>query len=148
MWSSILGQELLPQLRPESAPLVAIVLTLIGDVVFWIPAGFYLIGLVEIQVPLHFLLRALVVPLCTLGVCGCAFLMGRMPKLHVVWGSLVLLITSVAVAIDGYILFAFVWTFSFIFVGALILIVIGGILSIVWRPDVRLATEVDALPAP
>jgi hypothetical protein len=145
MWSSIMGQELLPQLRPESAPLVAIVLTLIGDIVFWIPAGFYLIGLVEYN---QILLQGLVIPLCTLGVFACAFLMGRIPNLHVVWGGLVLLISSVAIAIDGYILFAFVWTFSFIFVSALGLIVVGGILSIVWKPNARLTTEVTVRPEP
>jgi hypothetical protein len=133
----------------QRAPLLAIVLTLIGDVAFWIPSSFYLIGLGLGEIDIHFLLQNLVIPLCTLGVFACAFLMGRVPKLHVVWGSLVLLISSVAVAIDGYILLLIAWNVvGFIFVGALGLIVVGGILSIVWKPDVGSATENNTLLAP
>jgi hypothetical protein len=133
----------------EGAPTLATVLTLIGDVVFWIPSGFYLIGLVENPFPLQFLPQILVVPPCTFVVLACAVLMGRVPRLHVLWGSLVLLISSIAVAIDFYILLLIASTvFGFIIVVALGLIVVGGILSIVWRPDVRLATEINTPSAP
>jgi hypothetical protein len=123
---------------PERAPSIAMVLTLIGDMVFWIPSGFYLIESIDIEFrPL--MLQTLLIPLCTLGVLACAFLMGRMPKLHVVWGSLILLISSVAVAFDGYILTVILWSMlGLIAIGALGLIVVGGILSILLKPDLTL----------
>ena len=59
------------------------------------------------------------------------------PKRHIVWGVSVLLFSVLAVAVDGYILvnfFEFSGALGIIWTAPLILVVIGGILAIVWKP--------------
>ncbi len=113
-------------------PVAAIVLTLLGDMDYLLPATFFLVVAIDLG---QFPLSVVIVPVSTIGMLGCVVMMGAMPKKHVVWGILVLSFASLAIAFDGYILITFplgIWGAQFVI--ALGLILVGGTLAIVWKP--------------
>ena len=107
-------------------------LTLLGDIVYWLPAAFSLITAIDEG---RFPLQVVIIPVSTLGVLGCVGLLGAIPKWHVLWGILVLLFSFLAIAVDGYLLISLplgIWGAPFVI--ALGLILVGGALAIAWRP--------------
>lgn len=105
-------------------------MTLIGDMIYWVPSGLFLIGSATQG---WFSVKIALIPVSTIGVFCCAFMMGRLPKLHVIWGTLVLLFSAIAIAFDGDLLIEF-FPYTSIFIIALALILIGGVWFIIWEP--------------
>jgi hypothetical protein len=126
---------------PSKMPITAIVLTLLGGFAYSpLAAGFFVgfagIGAVSLQFTVFFL--------SDMGVIGCVVMMGVRPKRHVAWGVSVLLFSVLAVAVDGYILvnfFEFSGPLGIIWTAPLILVVIGGILAIIWKPPADASTS-------
>jgi hypothetical protein len=121
-------------------PASAIVLTLLGDIVYWLPAAFFsIIAIGEGR----FSLQGVIIPVSTVGVIGCAALLAAIPKWHVVWGTLVLVFSFLAIAVDGYLLITLplgIWSAPFVI--ALGLVLVGGVLAIVWKPPSKDASHV------
>jgi hypothetical protein len=131
-------------LPPSKLPSTAIVLTLLGNIVYWLPAAFSLITAIYEG---RFSLQVVIIPVSTLGVLGCVGMMGAIPKWHVVWGALVLLFSFLAIAVDGYLLITLplgIWGAPFVI--ALGLILVGGVLAILWKPPSKDASQ--TVPAP
>jgi hypothetical protein len=133
MQSQTRGGEKFP---PSKMPVAGIVLTLLGALAYfpW-TFGFFVGSAIVGEVPYQFTAFFI----STIGVLGCVVMMGVRPKLHVAWGVLVLLFSLLAIVIDENILVNFFngSGLTGIFWGApLILVMIGGILAIIWKPPV------------
>jgi hypothetical protein len=127
------------KLPPRKMPADAIVLILLGNIVYWVPAAANLITAIYEG---RFSLQVVLVPVSTLGVLGCVGLMGAMPKWHIVWAVFVLLLSLLAIAVDGYLLITLplgIWVAPFLI--ALGLILVGAVLAIVWKPPSKDASH-------
>jgi hypothetical protein len=123
-------------------PVRAIVLTLIGDFIYLnfgvsLFIGFAVSGLLSYSVTVLFI--------TTVGVVGCVVMMAVRPKMHLVWGVLVLALSAWAIAADGSFLYgSYGYTSSVVgpiaIVGViiwsipLVLVLLGGVLAIRWKP--------------
>jgi hypothetical protein len=74
-----------------------------------------------------------------MGVLGCSIMMAAIPKRHLVWGINILLFSAVAIAVDGYILvnIAAAGALGFLWSAPLAFVIVGGILSILWKPRIK-----------
>ena len=119
---------------PSKMPIAAIVLTLLGGFAYSPLAAGFFIGFAELgAVPLQFA----VFFLSDVGVIGCVVMMGVRPKRHIAWGVSVVLFSVLAVAVDGYILvnsFEISLPAGILWTAPLILVLIGGILAVIWKP--------------
>lgn len=118
----------------SGTPVAAIVLILLGGFAYAPLAAAFFIGFAELgAVSLQFT----VFFLSDVSVMGCAIMMGVRPKRHFAWGVSVLLFSVLAVAVDGYILvnfFEFSGPLGILWTAPLMLVVIGGVLAIIWKP--------------
>jgi len=77
-----------------------------------------------------------------MGVIGCVVMMGVRPKRHTAWGVSVLHFSVLAVGVGGLVNFFDISVpFGIIWTAPLILVVIGGILAIVWKPPAGASTS-------
>jgi hypothetical protein len=114
----------------------AVGLTSLGAVLYLPYAlGFFVSYLGSGQVPLQFW----VLFGTDVGVLGCSIMMAAMPKRHLVWGIIILLFSAVAIAVDGYILvnIAASGALGFLWSAPLAFVIVGGILSILWKPRIK-----------
>ena len=120
-------------------PGTAIVLTLLGGFAYCPLAVGFFIGFAEVgAVPLQFAIFFL----SDMGVIGCVFMLGVRPKRHVAWGVCVLLFSVLAVAVDGLVNFFDISVpLGIIWAAPFMLVVIGGILAIIWRPPADASTS-------
>lgn len=123
-------------------PVLSIVLTLLGDLVYlgWgigLFIGFAANGVFTSVTTVLFI--------STVGVIGCAALLGARPMMHRVWGSLVIVFTALAILVDGPALVgSFAYGVSIVgptaYLGLILwsipiaLVLIGGGLAIIWKP--------------
>jgi hypothetical protein len=133
--------EVTEKFPPSKLPVVAIVLTLVGDV-FYLPFG---IAFSEgwaspAAIPLQFL----VLLVSTVGVLGCVIMMGVRPKLHVAWGVSVLIFSMLAIVVlwNGLVIF-FISSplLGIAWYAPAGLVIVGGSLAIFWKPPANPSTS-------
>ena len=127
---------------PGKLPSLAIALTIIGDLVYLnIGVGLF-IGL---AVSGLFLYWTTVLFITTVGVLASVLMMMTKPKLHRVWGILVLALSGWAISADGNFLYgSYDYASSVVgptaIVGSILwsiplgLVLVGGVLAIRWKP--------------
>jgi hypothetical protein len=114
----------------------AVGLTSLGAVLYLPYAlGFFVSYLGSGLVPLQFW----VLFVTDIGVLGCSIMMAAIPRKHMVWGIAVLTLSTVAIAVDGYILIslAAAGALGFLWSVPLAFVIVGGILSILWKPRIK-----------
>ena len=129
---------------PHSAPVLAMVLTFLGDFVY---LGFGVGFFIGFAVSGLFSYVFAILFVSTVGVVACVILMAVKPKLHHIWGITVLALTTLAIAIDESTLYhSFDYAFSIIGSGAILgvilwsipigMVLVGGVLAILWKPPI------------